>query len=82
MTTEAGLHYALRQAHAAENKLVAEMLDLASQHSTDHEVHHVARDLAAWSRNNLRRLSSSSPRNASARAAPDLALSPQVLTGL
>ena len=56
MTSDAGLHYAFRQAHAAENKLVAELLDLATQHSTDHEVHHVARDLALWSRENLRKL--------------------------
>src|SRR5437588_3538261 len=55
-SSDAGLHYAFRQAHAAENKLAAELLDLATQHSTDHEVHPVARDLAAWSRENLHKL--------------------------
>ena len=30
--------------------------DLSDQHATDHEIHHVARDLAAWSREHVRRL--------------------------
>jgi hypothetical protein len=52
----AGLQYAFRQVHAAEDELVTQLLDLAEQHRTDHEVHHVARDLARWSQQNLRRL--------------------------
>jgi hypothetical protein len=56
MSADAGLHYAFRQAHGAEDDLVTQLLDLAEQHRTDHEVHHVARDLARWSRENLRRL--------------------------
>ncbi|MFL6162805.1 MAG: hypothetical protein ACJ74U_11320 [Jatrophihabitantaceae bacterium] len=56
MSHDAGLHYAFRQAHAAENELAKQLLDLAAQHRTDHEVHHVARDLARWSRENVGKL--------------------------
>jgi hypothetical protein len=56
MSSDAGLHYAFRETHAAENKLATELLDLAAQHRTEHEVHHVARDLATWSQQNVRKL--------------------------
>jgi NAD(P)-dependent dehydrogenase (short-subunit alcohol dehydrogenase family) len=56
MSSDAGLHYAFRRAHEAENDLASELLDLAAQHRTDHEVHHVARDLASWSEDNVRKL--------------------------
>jgi hypothetical protein len=56
MSSNGGLHYAFRQTHAAEDDLVTQLLDLAEQHRTDHEVHHVARDLARWSQENLSRL--------------------------
>lgn len=48
-----GLDYALRRVHHGENELVRHLVRLAEQHQQDHEVHHVALDLAGWSRVNL-----------------------------
>jgi hypothetical protein len=54
MSGELGLHYALERLHAGENALAKHLLEIAARHRTDHEVHHVARDLAAWSQNHVR----------------------------
>jgi hypothetical protein len=56
MSGEVGLHYALRRLHNGENALGRQLLEIAARHCTDHEVHHVARDLADWSRANLREI--------------------------
>lgn len=48
-----GLEYALRRVHSGENELVNQLLRVADKHRGEHEVHHVCRDLARWSRENL-----------------------------
>jgi hypothetical protein len=54
MSGEIGLHYAFRRLHTGENALAKHLLEIAARHRTDHEVHHVARDLAEWSKSNVR----------------------------
>jgi hypothetical protein len=44
-----GIEYALRRIHSGENAMHKQLLRIAEQHHADHEVHHVARDLAKWS---------------------------------
>jgi hypothetical protein len=48
-----GLEYALRRVHHGEDELVNHLLRVADKHRAEHEVHHVCRDLARWSRENL-----------------------------
>jgi hypothetical protein len=48
-----GLEYALRRVHHGEDELVERLSRAADKHHDDHEVHHVALDLAGWSRLNL-----------------------------
>ncbi|CAL9575869.1 hypothetical protein SUDANB171_04912 [Streptomyces sp. enrichment culture] len=40
----------LHALHQAENALAQHLLEVAGRHRAEHEVHHVARDLAGWSR--------------------------------
>lgn len=47
---------AIEELHRAENQLVEALLGLADQQKADHEVFHVARDLAGWSQEHVRRL--------------------------
>lgn len=54
-----GLEYALRRVHHGEERLVQHLLRAADKHRGDHEVHHVATDLADWSRLNLAALAES-----------------------
>ncbi|HEY7049856.1 MAG TPA: hypothetical protein VH373_21760 [Jatrophihabitantaceae bacterium] len=51
-----GIQYALRRIHHGENEAAKELLRLADRHRTDHEVHHVARDLASWSHEHVQLL--------------------------
>jgi hypothetical protein len=51
-----GLEYALSRIHHGENDLAKELLAVAERHRTEHEIHHVARDLAIWSQANLARI--------------------------
>jgi hypothetical protein len=44
-----GIQYALRQVYDGENEITQDLLRLAAKHSADHEIQHVARDLASWS---------------------------------
>jgi hypothetical protein len=44
-----GIEYALRRVHGGEQDAASQLATLAQRHRTDHEVHHVARDLAVWS---------------------------------
>ena len=50
------LHLALRELHRSENSLAADLLKVADRHKVDHEVHHVARDLARWSQQHVHEL--------------------------
>jgi hypothetical protein len=57
MSGQAGLHYAFTRVHRGEGAVVAQLQKIAERHSSDHEVHHVAHDLAGWSRENLQQVS-------------------------
>ncbi|MGK5450890.1 hypothetical protein [Streptomyces radiopugnans] len=46
----------LHEVHRGENALALTLLRLSETHKTDHEVHHVARDLATWSQRHVREL--------------------------
>lgn len=47
---------ALEELHRAENDLAADLLRISDRHKADHEVHHVARDIARWSQQHVREL--------------------------
>lgn len=46
----------LHDLHHAEVRLGRQLLTVSARHAVDHKIHHVARDLAQWSRRHLRRL--------------------------
>jgi hypothetical protein len=46
----------LRDLHEAENDLVRELLKVSERHEVDHEVFHLGRDLAQWSRRHVREI--------------------------
>jgi hypothetical protein len=45
---------ALEELHHSENDLAGQLLMLSDRHKADHEVFHVARDLAVWSQDHVR----------------------------
>lgn len=47
------LGLALRELHRSERSLHVLLLALADRHTADHEVHHVANDLARWTRQHV-----------------------------
>ncbi|MGW7097864.1 hypothetical protein [Streptomyces sp. NPDC054838] len=51
-----GITLTLRTLHHGERHLERELLAAAERHRTEHEVHHVALDLARWSREHAARL--------------------------
>lgn len=57
-----GLEYALRRVHSGEQELAGQLLRIADKHRAEHEVHHVCRDLARWSRENLAMLADAAER--------------------
>lgn len=46
----------LHELHHSEVRLGRQLLLVSERHAVDHEIHHVARDIAEWSRQHLRRL--------------------------
>ncbi|MFB8046634.1 molybdopterin-dependent oxidoreductase [Streptomyces hydrogenans] len=46
----------LRALHRGEQDLATELASVAERHAAEHEIHHVALDLAAWSREHVERL--------------------------
>ncbi|MFJ3095300.1 hypothetical protein [Streptomyces hydrogenans] len=46
----------LRALHRGEQDLAMELASVAERHAAEHEIHHVALDLAAWSREHVERL--------------------------
>jgi hypothetical protein len=52
-----GIQYAVQCVHEGEQDAAAQLATLAARHRTDHEVHHVARDLAVWSLDHVARVS-------------------------
>ncbi len=51
-----GITLTLRELHDGERALEEALLAAAERHRTDHEIHHVASDLARWSREHSARL--------------------------
>ncbi|MFE1239796.1 hypothetical protein [Streptomyces tendae] len=51
-----GIGLTLRTLHRGERRLAHELVAVGGRHATEHEVHHVAADLARWSREHVRRL--------------------------
>jgi hypothetical protein len=47
---------AIGELHRAENDLAVALLSLADEQKADHEIFHVARDIAAWSQQHVREL--------------------------
>jgi hypothetical protein len=50
------LALALRELHRAEKSLARDLRKVADRHKAEHEVHHVALDLAEWSRRHVEEL--------------------------
>lgn len=44
-----GIEYALRHVHRSENHTHQHLLQMADTHAAEHEIHHVALDIAVWS---------------------------------
>ncbi|WP_323959644.1 hypothetical protein GC088_14105 [Arthrobacter sp. JZ12] len=44
----------LHELHRSENDLALELLEASERHKVDHEIYHVARDLAKWSQDHVR----------------------------
>jgi hypothetical protein len=51
-----GLGEAMTELHRDEGRLAQALVELSDRHAADHEIHFVARDLATWSREHVRRL--------------------------
>lgn len=47
---------AIEELHRSENDLAGALLNLSDQQKVDHEIFYVARDIAAWSQEHVRRL--------------------------
>ncbi|MFF9000502.1 hypothetical protein [Streptomyces achromogenes] len=58
-----GVNLTLRVLHHGERHLARQLTAVAERHRTDHEIHHVALDLAGWSREHARRLSDTADRH-------------------
>jgi hypothetical protein len=50
------LNLAIRELHRSERTLALTLSSLSARHKSDHEVYHLARDLAGWSENHVREL--------------------------
>ncbi|MFI6121024.1 hypothetical protein ACIBCU_14395 [Streptomyces sp. NPDC051064] len=57
-----GIQLALSTLHRGEKHMATELMAVADRHRTDHEVHHVATDIAAWSLEHVQRLAEASAR--------------------
>jgi hypothetical protein len=51
-----GIAHTLRALHHGERQLARDLVAVAERHAEEHEVHHVATDLADWSREHADRL--------------------------
>jgi hypothetical protein len=50
------LDMAIEELHRSENQLVTVLMSMSDRHKADHEVFHVCRDMAAWSRTHVAEL--------------------------
>jgi len=72
-----GVALTLRALHHGEEHLADRLTTMAERHRTEHEVHHVATDLARWSREHAERLAETArERDADLAPAPDPDLAP------
>lgn len=53
---------ALRELHSSESSLAVELLRVVDRYPKEHEVRHVAGDLAVWSQNHVREIAVVAPR--------------------
>ena len=51
----------LRELHRSEHDLGSLLMHASDRHTTDHEIHHTARELATWSRRHLREIAEIGP---------------------
>ncbi|MGC0337875.1 hypothetical protein [Streptomyces sp. SLBN-8D4] len=51
-----GITLTLRVLHRSEKHLARDLVTVAERHRIEHEIHHVATDLAVWSREHVQRL--------------------------
>jgi hypothetical protein len=65
-----GVGLVLRALHHGEQHLADELTAVAQRHRVEHEVHHVATDLAAWSTEHVRRLADAAAGHGLDLAAP------------
>jgi hypothetical protein len=56
------LGLALRELHRSERSLARDLLTVSDRHMVEHEIHHVARDLAEWSRQHVEALAGAAHR--------------------
>lgn len=47
---------AIRELHRSERSLAGALLRMSDRHRVDHEIYHVARDVARWSQEHVRKL--------------------------
>ncbi|MEV4255217.1 hypothetical protein AB0J52_18860 [Spirillospora sp. NPDC049652] len=52
----------LRDLHHRENALARDLLRISERNAADHEVYHLARDLAVWSQDHVTALADAAPR--------------------
>ena len=52
----------LQELHRDENHLAHHLLVVSERHKVDHEIYHLARDLATWSQHHVRSLAQIAPR--------------------
>ncbi|ONM50062.1 hypothetical protein [Nocardia donostiensis] len=50
------LDMVVRELHRSEHRLARDLSAVSARHHADHEIHHVAHDLAGWSHDHLRQL--------------------------
>ncbi|MFH9613489.1 hypothetical protein ACH4MM_06985 [Streptomyces pratensis] len=63
-----GIQLVLSILHRGEQHMAKELAVVADRHRTDHEIHHVATDIAAWSREHVQRLAEASSRHGGAES--------------
>ena len=77
-----GVDLVLRAIHHGEQTLADELVAVAERHATDHEIRHVATDLAAWSREHVARVADTAGQRGLDLAEPRSDSSPGLLATL
>ncbi|CAL9646948.1 hypothetical protein OOK44_30195 [Streptomyces cellulosae] len=77
-----GIGITLRALHDGERDLETDLLAVAERHRTEHEVHHVATDVARWSREHAARLAALGPDHGVELSGPRDHTAPGALTAL